>query len=287
MKNKIIGIIISILMVTTVVSATLIDVKEHSRTTTSGENVPEWKKGDSWTFNEQYINHLYNEDGSLLNLWYHNCTSTYTVINVTGDTYTVKMSSTNNDGYQMWDWLRWKYTPLTKFTIEITQRKTDLAYIRFTYTEKGLVLLLLGKINLPFPAQFYDTWVETNTPPLEIFPFPLIAETTGTLANYSWMVHETSSFYWGVFKKIFDYSSFSYVQNYTCEIANITVPAGTYNTYNVSVDSTPQGYSHFSTWSYYAHEVGWFVKQSIYNEKAPGKPGYIYNCELVSTTYTP
>jgi len=250
-------------------------------------DVPVWEVGDSWTYNEQYINHLYTANGTLAMLWYHNCTSTYTVTDTTGDNYTVKMTSTNNEGSQINGWLRLKYTPFTKLTGEFTFRKTDLAYMRESYTEKGFVIWRIGKIGLPLPAQFRDTWGDSYTPAGIVFPFPLTAGTSGILANDSWVGHEKSSLYWGLIKIIdSDYSGYSGEQNYTCEMANISVPAGTYNAYNVSIEST-NGLGHSSSWSYYAPEAGWFVKQHIYSEDENGKPGFGFECELVSTTYTP
>jgi hypothetical protein len=286
MKKKIVEIIILMILTTTVVSATNINVKENIQPTSSSVDVPVWEKGDSWTYNEHYINQFYTTNGTLSLIWYHNCTSTYTVTDTTGENYTVKLTSTNNEGGQK-GWIRLKYTPFTKLSGEFIFRKTDLAYIHDSYTEKGFVLWLIGKIGLPILAQFSDTWGNSYTPPAIIFPFPLTAGTNGTLPNVSYVGHEKSSFYWGLIKLIDgDYSGYNAEQNYTCEMANITVPAGSYNSYNVSAESTPGG-GYSSSWSYYAPEVGWFVKQSIYNEDENERPGFISECELVSTTYTP
>jgi hypothetical protein len=287
MKKEIVGIVILMLVTTTVVSATNINVKETSQTTSSGVDVPVWNPGDSWTYNENYINHGYKEDGTLSMLWYHNCTSTYEIIDSTGDHYTVKMTSTNNEGSLMIGRIRLKYTPFTKLTGEISIRKTDLAWISESWTEKGFVLRLFGKIGLPFPAQFSDTWGHTYTPPLLILPFPLTAGTTGTFPNSTLEGHEKMSLYWGLIKIIdSDYSGYSGEQNYTCEMADITVPAGNYDAYNVSVEST-FGTEQTLLWTYYAPEAGWYAKQTYYEEYDIGKPGWIFRCELVSTTYTP
>jgi len=286
MKKKIVGIVILMLVATAVVSATNINVKEKTQTASSGVDVPVWAKGDSWTYNEQYLNHGYTENGTLWMLWYHNCTSTYTVTDTTGDNYTVKMTSTDNEGRLTWGTMRLKFTPLTKLTGEFKLRKTDLAYVSDSYTEKGFVFTLIW-FNIPFPAQFSDIWGSSYTPPAIVFPFPLTAGTNGTLANYSWAGHEKISLYWGLIKMFDgDLSGYSGEQNYTCEMANITVPARTYDAYNVSAESTPYG-GYSSSWSYYAPEAGWFVKQYIYNEDKNGKPGWIFKCELVSTTYAP
>jgi len=289
MKRKIVGIVIFMLVATAVVSATNINVKKDIQPTASSVDVPVWKKGDSWTYNEQYneqyLNHGYTENGTLWMLWYHNCTSTYTVTDTTGDNYTVKMTSTDNEGRLTWGTMRLKFTPLTKLTCEFKLRKTDLACIHDSYTEKGFVFTLIW-FNIPFPAQFSDIWGNSYTPPAIVFPFPLTAGTNGTLANYSWAGHEKISLYWGLKMWDVDYSGYSGDQNYTCEMANITVPAGTYDAYNVSAESTAYG-GYSSSWSYYAPQVGWWVKQYIYSEDENGRPTNGYKCELVSTTYTP
>jgi len=286
MKNKIVAIVILMLVATTVVSATNMNVKEKIQPTSVGADVPILAVGDSWTYNERYINRGYTENGTVWMLWYHNCTSTYTVTDDNGDNYTVKFTSTKNKGQLIWGTMRLKFTPFTKLTGEVILRKTDLAYVSDSYTEKGFVFTLIW-FGLPFPAQFSDIWGHSYTPPGIVFPFPLIAGTNGTLPNSSYMGHEKISLYWGLIKMFDgDLSGYFGEQNYTCEMANITVPAGTYDTYNVSAESTPYG-GYSSSWSYYAPEAGWFVKQYIYNEDENGRPGWIFECELVNTTYTP
>ena len=288
MKNKIVGIVILMLVATTVVSATNINVKEKTQTASSGVDVPVWGVGDSWTYKEQSIQFAYKQDGTIWYQGFFNYTTNYTVTDDTGDNYTVKMTSTNDQCRLTIGSFRLKLTPRTKYTAETTFRKTDLAYVRTTYQEKGLVFWLIGKINLPIPAQYSDTYEINYAPPSIQFPFPLTAGTNGMIANSSYTGHQKIALYWGLIKLIdSDFSGYSGDQNYTCEMANISVPAGTYDTYNVSIEST-YGLGHSSSWSYYAPEVGWIIKQYLdadWNET--GKPGQFYNCELVSTTYTP
>jgi len=288
MKNKIVGIVILMLVATTVVSATNINVKKDIQPTTSGADVPVWKVGDSWTYNEQYHQIWYDTNGNISYIWYHNCTSTYSVTADTGDNYTVKLTSKNNEGSLTIGAYRLKFTPFTKLTQEMQFRKTDLAYVNiFKNQEKGLVIWLLGKISLPIPAQYSDTWESILTPQVFI-PFPLTAGITGTLPRYTATGHEKMSLYWGLIKFIDSDYSFDYpALNYTCEMANITVPAGTYDAYNVSTD-VYFGSSHNYSWTYYVPQIGFYAKQSIHNDwGATGKPTGIYEFDLVSTTYKP
>jgi hypothetical protein len=180
-----------------------------------------------------------------------------------------------------------KFTPLTKLSGEWVYRKTDLACLRESEQEKGFAFWLIGNI-LPIPTQFMHMREWIFTPAWKYLPFPLTAGTNGTEPGCQFTYQEKCYLYWGLFK-LFDWPAQSYTQSprhYHCEMANITVPAGPYNAYNVSVEST-FGLGHSIYWSYYAPEAGWFVKQYVYNEDEFGRPGWIYKCDLVSTTYTP
>jgi hypothetical protein len=251
-------------------------------------DVPVWEVGDSWTYNEQYHQIWYKTDGNISFIWYHNCTSTYTVTDDTGDSYAMKLTSKNNEGSLTLGKFRLKFTPFTKLTQEMEFRKTDLAYVNtFKNQEKGLVIWLLGTIGLPIPAQYSDIWDSTGDPQV-FLPFPLTAGTTGTLPSYTAAGHEKMSLYWGLIK--FIDADFSYefpALDYHCQMANITVPAGTYDTYNVSTD-VYYGSSHNYSWTYYLPEAGFYAKQSIHSDwEGTGKLTAEYNFELVSTTYKP
>jgi hypothetical protein len=288
MKKKIVGIVVLMLVTTVVVSATNINVKEKSQPTSAGVNVPVWEKGDSWTYSEHMVQYVYKNDGTI---WYYtsgNYTTNYTVTDDTGGNYTVKMTSTNNQTWLTIGLFRMKFTHLTKWTSEDIIRKTDLAIYHESYLEKGPVLWLITKMNIPIPAQYSDTYECNYNPPYVVFPFPLNAGVNGTLPNSSYVGHQKVALYWGLIKLMdLDFSGFTGEQNYTCEMANITVPAGTYDSYNVSVEST-FGLGHSIDRSYYAPEGGWFVKRYIDNSwNETGKPGYHYDSELISTTYTP
>jgi hypothetical protein len=283
MNKNILVIFILILITTTVVSATHKNVKEKNQITSA--DVPIWKVGQSCTYNEQYMNHAYSEDGNLTWLWFHNCTSTYIVTDTAGDDYTVKMITRKNRGSSMLGPFQLKFTPFTKLKATFKQRKTDLAYIRESYTEKGLVFLLVGKIGLPIPLHFRSVWGGSYSPPGIILPFPLVDGKSGTIANYTLSGHMKMSFLRGLLTLVDeDYWVYARDQNYTCELEQVTVPAGTYDVFNVSTVST-YGLGNSTTWSYYSPEVGWFAKQYVRFEDEFGRPGWIFKCELVSTTY--
>ena len=288
MKKKIVGILVCTLLIATAVPAVgILNIKKQSNGTTSYEaDVPVWEVGDSWTYNEHYNEFAYKNDGTLLLAWYHNCTSTYTVTNTTGDSYKVKLTSKNNQGSLIVGSIRLKYTPFTKLSQELEHRKTDLAYKGWIHQEKGFVFWLLGKIGLPIPAHFSLVTEASFSPAEELIPFPLTPGKTGTFSNYSMIGHQKMSLYFRLIK--LSDSNFSYntsAQDYICEMTNITVPAGPYEAYNISTDvGSAQNFSYL----YYVPQVGSYAKISRHLElDGSGKPTMNYEHELVSTNYSP
>lgn len=288
MKRIIVGIIILMLVITTVVPAIKINLKDITQTTSVGTDVPVWKVGDSWMYHEHYYMLMYSNNGSIWYVYHHNFTSTYTVTNDIGGNYTVKMTSKNNQGRVTIGAIKLKFTPFTITTQELYLRKTDLAVAKVSYQEKGLAFWLLGKIGFPIPVQYSDVEESIHIPPLVVMPFPLTAGTNGTLPNVTVQGYEKCSLFWGLIK-LYNSSGTGYTGdlNYTCEMENISVPAGTFNSYNVSEDVF-YGSAHDYYRSYYVPELGYYAKQSIHNDwDASGKPFCMYEAELVSTTYTP
>jgi hypothetical protein len=274
-----------LLIATTLVSSTSVK-KEHIEPALYSADVPIWKEGDSWTFNERYAEFGYRADGTRVIAWYHNCTSTYTVMDDTGDTYTVKLTSENNEGSLMWGRYRVRYTPFTTLTQELEHRKTDLAYTSWTHQEKGFVFWLLGRIGFPFPA-YLSVLVEASFTPAEgLIPFPLTAGTNGTFPSYTVTGNQIRSLYFGLIKMAdADFSYDVSAQDYECTNTSISVPAGDYDAYNISSDvGGAQNYSYL----YYVPEVGFYAKISSHLElEDTGEPYLNYEHELVSTTYTP
>ena len=137
MKTKIIGMLVCMLLIATaLVSATTIE-KEDSNTTSYEVDVPIWENGDSWTYTEQYNQFSYRPDGTPFFIWYLNCTSTYTVTDDTGDSYTLSLTSKNHEGRFTVGSYRIRFTPFTKYTQEIEIQKTDLAYLELSNQLKG------------------------------------------------------------------------------------------------------------------------------------------------------
>lgn len=289
MKYKIISICICMLVASTVVSATNINRKEKIQPLSFTVDVPVWEKGDSWTYTFQHTNYKYTSNGTLWGKFNYNCTLIQTVTDDSGDNYTVTWTATDFEGRATFGSVNLKFTPFTKYTGEFIFRKTDLGCYRESHQLKGLVFWLIGTVGFPFPAQYMHTreWIYETAG--EYLPFPMTAGTNGTFPGFQYSYQEKCSLYWGIVS-LFNIpvtNSSSVPTNYHCEMENITVPKGTYNAYNVSVDLT-YGLGQHHTWRYYVPEVGNTVKVYINaDHDDSGKPGTIYKSELVDFNYTP
>jgi hypothetical protein len=211
-----------------------------------------------------------------------------TVTSDTGDNYTLKWTSTNNEGRAIIGSYHLKFTPFTKYTGESVNRKSDLAGLSERHQQKGFAFWLIGNI-LPIPAQYNHLSEWNYTTGYRFLPFPLNAGTSGTIPGTYQFYRETCSLYWGLIS-LFDYpEKQDYISptSYHCEMANITIPTGSYNAYNVSIDSQ-YGLGHYSCWRYYVPELGNQVKIYIHSDwDTLGNPGTIAELELVDFNYTP
>jgi len=289
MYKKIIGICICMLVTTTLVSATNINIKEKIQPLSFTVDVPVWEEGDSWTYTFHHTHYKYTSNGTLWATIDYNCTLLQTVTDNSGDNYTVTWTSTDFEGRATYGSVKLKYTPFTKYTAEFIFRKTNLASYQERHQLKGFVFWLIGTVGFPFPAQFMHTreWIYKTA--AEYLPFPMTAGTNGTYPGFQYSYQEKCSLYWGIVSllnnPITNYSSTP--RNYHCEMENITVPKGTYNAYNVSVDLT-YGLGQRHDWRYYVPEVGNTVKVYIdVDNDNSGNPGTIYKLELVDFNYTP
>jgi hypothetical protein len=267
--------------------SSMLKTNENMAPVNYGVDVPVWEKGDSWTINYYRTEFRYN--GSTL--WfkhYHNCSLIFTVSDDSGANYTVKITTKNNEGRIIIDSYQLKYTKLTKFNAELIMRKTDLGQLSQTYQWKGPVFWLIGG-TLPFPAQFQLGGTVSSIPANVFLPFPFSAGDSGTLPAFHGEAEEKCVLYWGLITLINNPSA-PYNQGtlpYHCEMANITVPEGNYNAYNVSIDIPIGVHGHYSNWEYYVPEKGYVIKQHISQTDGGGRLQYNIEAELVSTTYTP
>jgi hypothetical protein len=251
-------------------------------------DVPIWKQGDSWTYELRSQCYTYNTNGTVYSTCLENATETWTVTAVNNDNYTLQIIDNNISGKFYFGPYRWIFTKFMKTTWEDILRKTDLAEIQNTWVFKGLIFWLISKLNLPIPAQFSVSTQNIYSPPQTLMPFPLIAGTNGTLPNVHTTGYQKCTLYWGLITpyNIPNVSGDTGSRKYTCEMENITVPAGAYTSYNASVTYN-SGLIHDYWRSYYVPEIGSFAKRSVHIDYAYNKPYLIQEWNLVSTTYTP
>ncbi len=267
-----------------------VDPRLINKVGVTGEvDVPVYEVGDSWVYEFEISNYNYDSDGRIYFVYNRSHTSTVTVIDDSGDFYTFEETTENVKGHFRWLDTKIRFTPFTQVTFNYKRRKTDLAESEWDIEVEGFVFWLKGSINFPIPAQIYWRQDVVNTPPRLDLPFPLIAGINGTIPAYG--SHRTSNcfLYWGLMplwqgESDFDRES----SDYTCEMASITTPAGTYEAYNVSAEGFWGDQAHDYYRYYYVPELGNSAKLIEHKDwDSNGKTWYDEEWSLISTTYVP
>jgi hypothetical protein len=290
MRKKIVGIFVSMLLIATIaIPISAINKEYEHNPISTGADVPIWEVGDSWTYNmELYIAASQNVtddmvadvSGELI----------YEVVEDSGDTYKLTGKMRPFKGIvDLPGNIDMKVTRLSSYSSNLEIQKTDLSLINHYYSMKGIVLLTLGPIPLPIPIQIHHSRMSEFNPVFNITPFPLNDGDSGVFAD-SLVTEETeTSMFWGLIP---------YIQKevewrtgdveYNCTFESITVPAGTYDVYNVTGDLFYEEDGHDMYRSYYAEEIGNVVKSITQIEFLnTGETYYYMELELKSTTYEP
>jgi hypothetical protein len=200
MKRKILCIfLMTLLITTTIVTATRITIEENTSSISNDVDVPIWEVGDSWTYNVQEYQYRYNPDGTVNALLNHSYISIFTVIEETEDSYIAETTSENIEGsfnclYQL------TFTPFTKITARIELKKSDLSIISSTFQIKGFVKWYLPSIGISIPAYYSDTYERSFNPSLTYLPFPLIEGKTGITPGGTLTGSEKMELYFGIIK---------------------------------------------------------------------------------------
>jgi hypothetical protein len=286
MKEKIVALVVLMLVATTVASATnTINLNTKTQPKSCSVDVPVWKVGDSWTYKLHGYTYTYSSNGSLYSTYLMNSTETLTVTSVSSDNYTLQVTNTNISGKFFYGPYKFIFTKFMKNTVTDYLLKTNLGEVSYKNIFKGLIIWLIGKLNFPLPAQLSVSSLTHNNQPDIVMPFPLVAGTNGTIPNFHSVWSQKCTLYWGLMT-VYNMSGQGDmgIRPYTVKMENITVPAGTYNAYNVTVRSGP-----FDKWrSYYVPELGYCAKQYVYLKwGSTTKPYESYEIDLISTTYTP
>ena len=149
----------------------------------------------------------------------------------------------------------------------------------------GISLLMIGKIPIPIPIPVRMGINVELSPAFCIMQFPLY---DGKYGNIPTLNLNHSGFINLMFGLLFDFEKEWELDAvefpYRCEKELITVEAGTFDTYKISV-----GTLMVQVENNYAPEVGNIVKQSIWVPKSgfTTEPFLEIKQELISTTYEP
>jgi len=279
MKKKITGIIVSILLLTTIVIpvTALTDIHEIGATSYDVD-VPIWEKGDSWTYHfTESRTHAFNT--------YISGDITFKVMDDSGDSYILK-ATTKPDGTFDLGGYGLKTTILTSINMNLNIRKADLGLESFEEKLKGIFLLKIGPLTLPLPIQAeIKTYVEFD-PTWAVIPFPLFDGKSGTLSGTEiWHINVYAHLFWGLVP-VFGPQNISIPLTpvpYTCSEEQINAQGDTFDVFNVSAEWIDG--SRFV--SYYSEDIGNVVKEVIY---IPYGGGYVWHSlilELKDYNYSP
>ncbi len=281
MKKKIIGIVVCILIVSTIgIPVTALTDRHDIRATSYDVDVPIWKKGDEWTYNfiESAIDYYpltYSLSGVI----------TYKVVEDSGDSYILEASTRPKGAFDLGN-IGLKTTKLTTLSIKLQMRKVDLGLESFKEILKGIFLVTIGPVTLPIPLQAAGNLDVEFDPPWNIMPFPLYDGKFGNLSGTEFVqTNYTMKLFWGLITALGPVNTNWPITAvpYTCSAEQITVEARTFDVFNVSAEWIDG--SKFV--SYYSEEVGNVAKEVIYIPYGGGGVRYSLILELKDWKYTP
>jgi hypothetical protein len=293
MKTKIVGILVCMLLITTLaipISALNQDYELPVKPTGKTDDVPVWKVGDTWTYDMTlYIAASPNVTDDM-------------VAEVSGE-LTYEVVDDTSDSYKLTGLMRpmigtvdlpgnvdMRLTRLSSYSSNLEVNKADISIINHEFLMKGIVLLTLGPIPLPIPIQIQSWKLTEIDPAFNLMPFPLYDGKTGTLANSTITEQMETSLFWGLItvEKKDDIEFYTGDVDYTVASESITVEAGTFDVFNVSAE-LPFGEQGLDIYrSYYAEDIGNVAKSLIHIDYAEtGETYYLMGLELKSTTYEP
>ena len=284
MKTKLVGVlVITLLIATMAIPISAINkVNVHSpEPSLIYADAPIWQVNDSWTYEAEILE---NSDENASRVVNSIGEVTWTVVDDSGDIYILEGTVENFTSITSMGLIGFRSTKLASINAELRVRKADLGLIQYSYHIKGILLLTIFGIPLPIPVQMESWKTSEFNPTWKIIPFPLFDGKSGTIENSINSEEWSYTLFWGLIPITEGSNSWGFGElGYTCNAEQITVPADTYDVYNVSIE----GYhTHYRT--YYSPEVGNSVKQSIYITFEDG-PNLYHSEEMVlkSTNYIP
>jgi hypothetical protein len=284
MNRKIVGIFVSTLLFASLaipISAQMIENEQPTIPISKDADVPTWNLGDSWTYEMYYMqNGDLNESYSFEVI----CDITYEVVDDSGDTYKLEGTAADLDFSLFIGDKVLKPTRFISIGTEMELKKSDLSLVKWNQYAKGIFLPRLGPIPLPIPIQVHAESTTTFGPSWNLMPFPLYDGKSGDIGPIDFTDSGKTTLYWGLIKIYEGENTWGFSKlDYTCNEEQVTVPAGTFSSYNVS--AIHYDYDWFFT--NYAKEVGNSVKQLIHIEFSNHVTYYHMELELKSTNYEP
>jgi len=254
-------------------------------------DVPVWEVGDSWTYDNHFYQAFAEPNATPSMVWDGSCELTLEVIDDTGDMYTLQGIAKPVQGTLDLSGMiiGMKTTRFSSFDTTIKVFKSNLSIIENKFILKGILLLTLGPITLPIPLQMQQHLLQKFEPVYEVLPFPLYDGKTGYTPKSIMNKTLDISMFWGLIPIANETLNEGWVGNatYNCINESITVPADTYDVYNItsSVNWSEDGEDWYR--SYYCEDVGNIVKCAYNIDRENGDTAVLWEMELLSTTYTP
>jgi len=283
MKKEIVGILICTLLIATMaipISALNKVYEIEPEPILKDADVPVWEVGDSWTYEIEF----FLRDPVNFSMGYNlSCDLVWTVTDDSGENYILKGKGKSISVIGYVESTVMVNSRFITLKTEMRVGKADLGIKSFNHTVRGYVFIKMGKLVIPLPIQV-KTWRTTKfTPHRQILPFPLHDGKNGTFDSVDLEEEFGTTMFWGLVNLENENSSYpTGIQNYTCNEEQITVPAGTFDAYNV----TSHGHGSYVRIHYNSdvgNAVSLYTKHVIENEIW----WLIVEYKLISTTYTP
>lgn len=279
MKNKIIGTLLFLILISAIVyPVTAITDLYNNQTDLRDAEIPIWEKGDKWTYN-------FVESRSQMFTYTLSGELTLKVIEDSGDSYVLEAKTRPHGNFDMGSY-GLKTTRLTFMTMRIQMRKSDLALENFFYQIKGFLFITIGPVTIPIPIQVDGSATVEFDPPWVIMPFPLYDGKSGELSGVEILnINVYFTVFWGLVSVYGpqNYSIPYFPVPYTCSQEQITVEAGNFDVFNVSADATDG--SRFV--SCYSEKIGNVAREIILIPYGGGRVQYSLTLELKDWSYTP
>ena len=199
------------------------------------QDVPVWQKGDSWKYE---IIEIARSDPDETMKYTITGDLVYTVVDDTGDYYVLEGNVKSPIVKLKLMGLNLKESKRMTIKYDTAVRKSDLGICSYNFMIKGIMLIVLGQLTLSIPIQLKYHYNSEFSPPRPIIPFQLHDGKNGTYKEVVEKLDQGFSLFWGLIP-LQDYNIFqiSSAVNFNCHADKVTVPAGTFDVYNISTTS--------------------------------------------------